>query len=77
MATHTQAQLDYIRKYEKENVKQYRLRFNKVYDADVIAKIEEQPNKIDYIRGLIKQDILRSKPYKTRTKKSLYKPRKN
>ena len=35
MATHTQAQLDYIRKYEKETVKQYRLRFNKVYDADV------------------------------------------
>ena len=30
-------------------------------DADVIEKLESVPNKVDYIRQLIRQDIAESK----------------
>ena len=57
MAQTKKERMEYIRQYEKVNVKAYRLRLNKITDKDVIDKIEEQPNKINYIRQLILADI--------------------
>lgn len=33
------------------------LRFNMEKDADIVAMLSEQPNKTEYIRGLIRKDI--------------------
>lgn len=44
-------------KYHKKSFKNYHIAFHLANDAEVIAKLEEVPNKIDYIRSLIKRDI--------------------
>ncbi len=43
--------------YKKRAQKPYMIRFHKVNDADVIAQLERQENKTDYIRQLIRADI--------------------
>ncbi len=37
--------------------KRFELVFDIFRDADLIKKLEEQPNKADYIRRLIEEDI--------------------
>lgn len=44
-------------KYNKANTKQYQIRLNLKTDADLIAKIESVPNKLGYIKELIRADI--------------------
>ncbi len=46
-----------VARYDKVNTIQYRLKLNKKTDADIIAKLEEVPNKQGYIKALIKADI--------------------
>lgn len=41
----------------KELSRVFMFKFNRERDADVIGKIEEQPNKSDYIRKLVRKDI--------------------
>ncbi len=41
----------------KERYKSVLLKFHREYDADVIEQLEQQENKIDYVRTLILQDI--------------------
>lgn len=43
-----------------KNAKQtaFTIRFHNVNDAEVIKRLKEQPNKIDYIRRLIVKDIV-------------------
>ena len=44
-------------KYNKANYKAYTFRFHKTHEADVIEHLEAQPNKLGYIRGLIRNDM--------------------
>lgn len=56
----TEAQRTACRRYyarSKKLTKAYLLRMNKVKDADVIAKLDEVPNKVEYIRELVRRDI--------------------
>ena len=50
--------------YQKEHVKDTRkyigLYFSKTNDAKVLARLDSVPNKTDYIRSLILQDIERN-----------------
>ena len=57
MATHSQKQLDYIKQYEKANTRQYKLRFHKVNDLQIIEHLDKQPNRNGYIRQLILKDM--------------------
>ena len=54
---HSKNQLAYIRQYEKENTVCYKFRYSKIYDEDVINRINQQSNKADYIRQLVRRDI--------------------
>lgn len=50
---HTQAN----NRYNKANTKQYQIRLNLKTDADLIEKMESVPNKLGYIKSLIRADI--------------------
>lgn len=59
MAT-SEAALRAQRKYDethKDKFKSYHLKFNKSDDAEVIFRLDTVPNKVDYIRQLILNDI--------------------
>ena len=45
-------------KWRKEKMKGVSIRRNIESDADVISKLESVPNKADYIRRLIRADIV-------------------
>lgn len=45
--------------WRRTNAKSFSLQFNVTNDADVIAKLVEVPNRSDYIRKLIREDIAR------------------
>lgn len=57
----TDAQLKAIRKYEKTNVIKKTFGFNKKIDADVLARLDEVPSQLGYIKTLIRMDIERMK----------------
>lgn len=44
-------------KYDKANTVQYKLKLNKKWDRDIIAKLESVGNKQGYIKELIRADI--------------------
>lgn len=50
-------------KYDKTHTKQFKVKFNLKYDADVIEKMESVDNKQNYIRSLIRADIARTKAF--------------
>lgn len=52
-----QNKLAYDRKYAKENLKQIIFVCNRNADADIIAFLEELPNKSEYIKNLIRNDM--------------------
>ncbi len=43
--------------YKKRSQTAFTLRFHNENDAEVIRKLQEQDNKIDYVRQLILKDI--------------------
>lgn len=45
------------RKYEKNNVKQYTLKFMISTERDLIEHLEKQSNKSGYIKELIRKDL--------------------
>ena len=45
------------RKYEKNTVKQYTLKFMTSTEDDLIEHLEKQPNKTGYIKELIRKDM--------------------
>lgn len=45
------------RKYKAHAQKAFTIRYHKVNDSAIIAKLKSVPNKVDYIRQLIIQDI--------------------
>ena len=53
----TEAQRKASAKYDKENTRSIILKLNKISDADVLSKLDEQPNKQGYIKRLVRDDI--------------------
>lgn len=45
--------------WRKENTRCINVRFNIENDRDILEKLDSVPNKAEYIRQLIKQDIAR------------------
>lgn len=48
---------DYDLKYERENCLRFGVKFNNKTDAEVVNKLKSVPNKTDYIRQLVLNDI--------------------
>jgi len=44
-------------RYKKKNIKQIKFELNYNTDADIIERLEQQPNKQGYIKKLIRDDI--------------------
>lgn len=44
-------------KYNKANTKQYLIRLNLKTDADIIEKMDSVPNRLGYIKQLIREDM--------------------
>lgn len=57
MAKTSDAQKRAVAKYDAENTKSFLLKLNKKTDADIIAFLENQPNKMGYIKQLIRDDM--------------------
>ena len=51
------AQKRAVAKYDATNTKSFLLKLNKKTDADIIAHLEQQPNKLAYLKKLIRDDI--------------------
>lgn len=45
------------KKYDKQNTKQFMMKLNLKYDADIIDKLESVKNRQGYIKDLIRNDI--------------------
>lgn len=54
--SHAQASV----RYNQTNVKQIKMNLNRKTDADIIARLEETPNKQGYIKELIRKDLEKS-----------------
>ena len=48
-----------IRDWQRKNTRCYHLRYNLVADADIVAALDSQKNKAEYIRELIRKDLKR------------------
>lgn len=44
-------------KWRKEHIKQIKLDFNIESDMDILAKLASVPNRTEYIRNLIREDM--------------------
>lgn len=48
-------------KWSKAHMKQMKFDFNVDTDSDVIEKLLSVPNRVDYVRTLIREDIAKNK----------------
>lgn len=48
------------RRWRQQHAKNITIQFNAETDADVLSKLASVPNKTDYIRGLIRADIVKN-----------------
>ena len=55
-----QKNIERSKEWNKTNLKSVTIQFNKVSDKDVINRLNQVPNKTDYIRQLIRKDIEQS-----------------
>ncbi len=44
-------------KYKQKNIKQIKIDFNKVTEADLIEWLEKQPNKAGLIKRLLREEM--------------------
>lgn len=44
-------------RWKKEHLKQVKLNFNIESDKDILDKLASEPNQIEYIRKLIREDL--------------------
>ena len=51
------AQIKAVAKYDAENTKSFLLKLNRKTDADIIAFLEQQPNKLAYMKKIIRDDM--------------------
>ena len=54
------AQYDRQNAYAKEKYRAFSIKLDRKDDADVIAKLESVPNKVDYIASLVRADIMKN-----------------
>lgn len=47
-------------RYDKENTKRVKFKLNFKTDADILAKLEAEPNIQGYLKRLIREDIARN-----------------
>lgn len=47
-------------RYDKENTKQIKFKFNLKTDADILAKLASEPSMQGYVKRLIREDIARN-----------------
>ena len=47
-------------RYDRENTKQIKFKFNLKTDADILSKLQAEPNTQGYIKRLIREDIERN-----------------
>ena len=52
-------------KYDSKNCRNFTLKFNLKYDADVIKKLDNVPSRNGYIKELIRQDLACTCPEKS------------
>lgn len=45
-------------KWQKENTRPINFRFNLKKDADILKMLDQVPSMLDYVRGLIRADML-------------------
>lgn len=50
---------EHQKRYVDKSVRQYSLPLNKTTDADIIEKLDTVPNRLGYIKWLIRDDIKR------------------
>ena len=55
------ANMEYMNKYEKENIRQIRLKINRKTEPDLVEWIEQQDNIQGYIKDLIRKDMEKQK----------------
>jgi len=55
------ANMEYLNQYEKENIRQIRLKINRKTEPELIEWIEQQDNIQGYIKRLIREDMEREK----------------
>ena len=51
------AQIKAVAKYDAANTKSFLLKLNLKTDADIIAFLEQQPNKLSYMKKIIRDDM--------------------
>ena len=51
------AQKRAVAKYDAANTKSHLLKLNRNTDADIIAHLDQQPNKLAYLKKLIRDDM--------------------
>ena len=54
------ANTEYLAQYEKENLRQIRLKINRKTEPELLAWIEKQENIQGYIKELIRKDMERA-----------------
>ena len=55
------ANMEYLNQYEKENLRQIRLKINRKTEPELIEWIEQQENIQGYIKRLIREDMEKEK----------------
>jgi len=55
------ANMEYLNQYEKENIRQIRLKINRKTEPELLEWIEEQENIQGYIKRLIREDMEKEK----------------
>lgn len=55
------ANTEYLAQYEKENLRQIRLKINRKTEPELLEWIEKQDNIQGYIKQLIREDMEREK----------------
>ena len=51
------ANMEYLNQYEKENIRQIRLKINRKTEPELLEWIERQENIQGYIKGLIRREM--------------------
>lgn len=52
---------EWQRRYDEKHIRSVYMKLNKVYDADILEKLDSVGNKQGYIKDLIRNDIKRNK----------------
>ena len=57
----------YIAAYQKENTRNVSFRLSKIYDEDVIAFMDALPNKSQWLKGIVRAELKKTKENKVKS----------